>query len=115
MMCQDALSLHKKFIDECYNWLEAAMIPLEGSMVSHTLLQATKVLTLMCVPQGSVLPSPSRYMLFSSSFCASVFSSIMSVFAVDSIRTVMTGGRDATVLCCTVWSVVHSCSECLVH
>jgi len=56
--------LHKKFIDECYNWLEAAMIPLEGSMVSHTLLQATKLLTSMCVPQGSILPSPSRFVLF---------------------------------------------------
>jgi len=63
---QDALSLHKKFIDECYNWLEAAMIPLEGSMVSHTLLQATKLLTSMCVPQGSILPSPSRYVFLVS-------------------------------------------------
>ena len=60
-MAQDALSLHKKFIDECYNWLEAAMIPFEGSVVSHTLLQATKLLTSLCVPQGSLMPSPSRY------------------------------------------------------
>ena len=37
------------------------MIPFEGSVVSHTLLQATKLLTSLCVPQGSLMPSPSRY------------------------------------------------------
>ena len=37
------------------------MIPLEGSMVAHTLLQVTKVLTAVGMPQSTSLPSPSRY------------------------------------------------------
>jgi ubiquitin carboxyl-terminal hydrolase 9/24 len=63
-MFQDAVTLHRKFIDECYKWLEAAVIPLEGSMVAQTLLQATKVLSVVSMPQGSSFPTPSRYLRF---------------------------------------------------
>jgi len=54
------------------------MIPLEGSMVSHTLLQATKLLTSMCVPQGSILPSPSRFVLYNVALVCRKLTEIVS-------------------------------------
>ena len=60
---QDALNLHKKFIDECYSRLEAAMIPLGASALSQVLSAATAIVTSICVSGQAILPSPSRYSL----------------------------------------------------
>lgn len=58
---QDPSNFHQKFINECNSWLELAMIPLEGSAIAATLLEATKILAAAGMPSGSNLPSPSRY------------------------------------------------------
>ncbi|XP_070563005.1 ubiquitin carboxyl-terminal hydrolase 24-like isoform X2 [Ptychodera flava] len=57
---KDPVSLHKKFITECYKRLEEAMITLGGSALAIAISRATKTLTAATIPEVASLPSPSR-------------------------------------------------------
>ncbi|KAL5016318.1 hypothetical protein ScPMuIL_005907 [Solemya velum] len=57
---EDAVSLHKKFISECSNRLEAAMIGIVGTAVARAVSTATKILTAVVVPEVANVPLPSR-------------------------------------------------------
>jgi ubiquitin carboxyl-terminal hydrolase 9/24 len=57
---QDLVSLHKKFINECYNRLEAAMITLRGSAVAQAISSATRMIAAPTVPEALAVPSASK-------------------------------------------------------
>ncbi|XP_070196439.1 ubiquitin carboxyl-terminal hydrolase 24-like isoform X2 [Littorina saxatilis] len=57
---KDPLTLHKKFISECYTRLEMAMIGVCGNVVAQTVSNATKILTAAIVPEVANVPLPSR-------------------------------------------------------
>jgi hypothetical protein len=58
---KDPVQLHQKFIDECYNRLELAMIPIGGSAVAQALSIASTILAGISVPEAAAAPSPSRF------------------------------------------------------
>ena len=58
---QDPVTLHKKFIDECYSRMEAATLPLGGSTLAQVISSTTTLVTAPTVPEAAVVPSPSRY------------------------------------------------------
>ncbi|GFO40770.1 ubiquitin carboxyl-terminal hydrolase 24 [Plakobranchus ocellatus] len=57
---KEPVSLHKKFINECYTRLETAMMGLGGNVVAQTVSNATKVVTAAVVPDVANVPLPSR-------------------------------------------------------
>ncbi|XP_050400806.1 ubiquitin carboxyl-terminal hydrolase 24 isoform X1 [Patella vulgata] len=57
---KDPVSLHKKFISECYNRLGAAMIGIGKNLIVQTISAATKTLTAAIVPEVANVPLPSR-------------------------------------------------------
>ncbi|XP_063403289.1 ubiquitin carboxyl-terminal hydrolase 24-like [Mytilus trossulus] len=57
---KDAVSLHKKFITECYNRLENAMIGIGGTVLARCISSATKTLTAPVVQLVSTIPLPCR-------------------------------------------------------
>jgi len=87
---QEPSNFHQKFINECNSWLELAMIPLEGSAIAATLLEATKILAATGMPSGSNLPSPSRYC---ANFCESEY--FYSGFSEDLERRMVKQGSPA--------------------
>lgn len=57
---RDTVSLHKKFISECSNRLEAAMIGMGGTAIAQAITWATKTLTAAIVKEVANVPPPSR-------------------------------------------------------
>ncbi|XP_077980970.1 ubiquitin carboxyl-terminal hydrolase 24-like [Glandiceps talaboti] len=57
---KDPVSLHKKFITECYKKLEEAMITLGGSALAVAINRATRTLTAATIPEVASMASPSR-------------------------------------------------------
>uniref|UniRef100_H3APV7 Ubiquitin carboxyl-terminal hydrolase 24 n=1 Tax=Latimeria chalumnae TaxID=7897 RepID=H3APV7_LATCH len=58
---KDSVSLHKKFIGECYKRLEAASSALGGPTLTHAVTRATKMLTATAMPTvATSVQSPSR-------------------------------------------------------
>ncbi|XP_062568779.1 ubiquitin carboxyl-terminal hydrolase 24-like [Saccostrea cucullata] len=57
---KDTVSLHKKFISECSNRLEAAMIGMGGTAIAQAVTWATKTLTAAIVKEVANVPPPSR-------------------------------------------------------
>ncbi|XP_064624443.1 ubiquitin carboxyl-terminal hydrolase 24-like isoform X2 [Lineus longissimus] len=57
---KDLVSLHKKFINELYNRLEAAMMTLRGSAVAQAISSATRMITAPTVPEALAVPSASK-------------------------------------------------------
>nr|XP_043899129.1 ubiquitin carboxyl-terminal hydrolase 24 isoform X9 [Solea senegalensis] len=61
-MKKDSVSLHKKFIADCYKRLEAASSALGGPTLTHAVTRATKMLTATAMPTvATSVQSPSRY------------------------------------------------------
>ncbi|XP_056271460.1 ubiquitin carboxyl-terminal hydrolase 24 isoform X7 [Pseudoliparis swirei] len=61
-MKKDSVSLHKKFIADCYKRLEAASSALGGPTLTHAVTRATKMLTATTMPTvATSVQSPSRY------------------------------------------------------
>ncbi|XP_026201108.1 ubiquitin carboxyl-terminal hydrolase 24 isoform X6 [Anabas testudineus] len=61
-MKKDSVSLHKKFIADCYKRLEAASSALGGPTLTHAVTKATKMLTATAMPTvATSVQSPSRY------------------------------------------------------
>ncbi|XP_071953763.1 ubiquitin carboxyl-terminal hydrolase 24-like [Antedon mediterranea] len=58
---KDTISVHKRFIAECYNRLEDATVTLGGSAIAFAISKANKALTAATLPDVASLPSPSRY------------------------------------------------------
>ncbi|CAB1332019.1 unnamed protein product [Coregonus sp. 'balchen'] len=57
----DSVSLHKKFIADCYKRLEAASSALGGPTLTHAVTRATKMLTATAMPTvATSVQSPSR-------------------------------------------------------
>lgn len=55
------MSLHKKFIADCYKRLEAASSALGGPTLTHAVTRATKMLTATTMPTvATSVQSPSR-------------------------------------------------------
>uniref|UniRef100_A0A8C1HYX2 Ubiquitin specific peptidase 24 n=1 Tax=Cyprinus carpio carpio TaxID=630221 RepID=A0A8C1HYX2_CYPCA len=60
-MKKDSVSLHKKFIADCYKRLEAASSALGGPTLTHAVTRATKMLTATAMPTvATSVQSPSR-------------------------------------------------------
>uniref|UniRef100_M4A9N3 ubiquitinyl hydrolase 1 n=1 Tax=Xiphophorus maculatus TaxID=8083 RepID=M4A9N3_XIPMA len=60
-MKKDSVSLHKKFIADCYKRLEAASSALGGPTLTHAVTKATKMLTATAMPTvATSVQSPSR-------------------------------------------------------
>ncbi|XP_071010440.1 ubiquitin carboxyl-terminal hydrolase 24-like isoform X2 [Oncorhynchus clarkii lewisi] len=60
-MKKDSVSLHKKFIADCYKRLEAASSALGGPTLTHAVTRATKMLTATTMPTvATSVQSPSR-------------------------------------------------------
>ncbi|RXM30563.1 Ubiquitin carboxyl-terminal hydrolase 24 [Acipenser ruthenus] len=60
-MRKDSVSLHKKFIADCYKRLEAASSALGGPTLTHAVTRATKMLTATAMPTvATSVQSPSR-------------------------------------------------------
>uniref|UniRef100_A0A8D3EAR6 ubiquitinyl hydrolase 1 n=1 Tax=Scophthalmus maximus TaxID=52904 RepID=A0A8D3EAR6_SCOMX len=60
-MKKDSVSLHKKFIADCYKRLEAASSALGGPTLTHAVTRATKMLTATAMPNvATSVQSPSR-------------------------------------------------------
>ncbi|KAM7388544.1 hypothetical protein PAMP_024711 [Pampus punctatissimus] len=60
-MKKDSVSLHKKFIADCYKRLEAASSSLGGPTLTHAVTRATKMLTATAMPTvATSVQSPSR-------------------------------------------------------
>ncbi|XP_028977659.1 ubiquitin carboxyl-terminal hydrolase 24 isoform X2 [Esox lucius] len=60
-MKKDSVSLHKKFIADCYKRLEAASSALGGPTLTHAVSRATKMLTATAMPTvATSVQSPSR-------------------------------------------------------
>uniref|UniRef100_A0A3Q3MMV0 ubiquitinyl hydrolase 1 n=1 Tax=Mastacembelus armatus TaxID=205130 RepID=A0A3Q3MMV0_9TELE len=60
-MKKDSVSLHKKFIADCYKRLEAASSALGGPTLTHAVTKATKMLTATAMPTvATTVQSPSR-------------------------------------------------------
>uniref|UniRef100_A0A4W3HTX5 Ubiquitin carboxyl-terminal hydrolase 24 n=1 Tax=Callorhinchus milii TaxID=7868 RepID=A0A4W3HTX5_CALMI len=58
---KDSVSLHKKFIADCYKRLEAASSALGGPTLTHAVTRATKMLTATAMPTvATSVQSPSR-------------------------------------------------------
>ncbi|XP_046339329.2 ubiquitin carboxyl-terminal hydrolase 24-like isoform X2 [Haliotis rufescens] len=57
---KDPVAIHKKFISECNNRLEMAMIGIGGNVVAQTVSNATKLLTAAIVPEVANVPLPSK-------------------------------------------------------
>ncbi|XP_064415907.1 ubiquitin carboxyl-terminal hydrolase 24 isoform X2 [Latimeria chalumnae] len=61
---KDSVSLHKKFIGECYKRLEAASSALGGPTLTHAVTRATKMLTATAMPTvATSVQSPSSYLI----------------------------------------------------
>ncbi|XP_055363801.1 ubiquitin carboxyl-terminal hydrolase 24 isoform X3 [Betta splendens] len=61
-MKKDSVSLHKKFIADCYKRLEATSSALGGPTLTHAVTRATKMLTATAMPTvATSVQSPSRY------------------------------------------------------
>ncbi|XP_035031705.1 ubiquitin carboxyl-terminal hydrolase 24 isoform X5 [Hippoglossus stenolepis] len=61
-MKKDSVTLHKKFIADCYKRLEAASSALGGPTLTHAVTRATKMLTATAMPTvATSVQSPSRY------------------------------------------------------
>uniref|UniRef100_A0A4W4HLH8 Ubiquitin carboxyl-terminal hydrolase 24 n=1 Tax=Electrophorus electricus TaxID=8005 RepID=A0A4W4HLH8_ELEEL len=60
-MKKDSVTLHKKFIADCYKRLEAASSALGGPTLTHAVTRATKMLTATAMPTvATSVQSPSR-------------------------------------------------------
>ncbi|XP_041125649.1 ubiquitin carboxyl-terminal hydrolase 24 isoform X3 [Polyodon spathula] len=60
-MRKDSVSLHKKFIADCYKRLDAASSALGGPTLTHAVTRATKMLTATAMPTvATSVQSPSR-------------------------------------------------------
>ncbi|XP_035828590.1 LOW QUALITY PROTEIN: ubiquitin carboxyl-terminal hydrolase 24 [Aplysia californica] len=57
---REPVSLHKKFINECYTRLETAMLGMGGNFVAQTVSNATKIVTAAIVPDVANVPLPSK-------------------------------------------------------
>ncbi|XP_033116308.1 ubiquitin carboxyl-terminal hydrolase 24-like [Anneissia japonica] len=57
---KDTISVHKRFIAECYKRLEEATVTLGGSAIAYAISKANKALTAATLPDVASLPSPSR-------------------------------------------------------